>query len=72
MNGEQPEIQMQKFANFYGEAFQDVVAGQFPWMKMFRENTIIKLVDVPLSHISDAVYKTSADWISQQSLQAIL
>ncbi|KAL4281107.1 hypothetical protein GQ457_03G026610 [Hibiscus cannabinus] len=71
LNGEQPEIQMQKFAHFYGKAFQDVVAGQFPWMKMFRENTIIKFVDVPLSHISDVVYKTSADWISQQSLEAI-
>ncbi|KAK8647539.1 hypothetical protein V6N13_121273 [Hibiscus sabdariffa] len=71
LNGEQPEIQMQKFANFYGKAFQEVVAGQFPWMKIFRESTVIKLADVPLSHISDAVYKTSAEWISQQSLEAI-
>ncbi|TYI88549.1 hypothetical protein E1A91_D04G218200v1 [Gossypium mustelinum] len=71
LNGEQQEIQMQKFANFYGKAFQEVVAGQFPWMKMFRESTITKLADIPLSHISDDVYKTSADWISQQSLEAL-
>ncbi|XVF43601.1 hypothetical protein PTKIN_Ptkin02bG0052700 [Pterospermum kingtungense] len=71
LNGEQQEIQMQKFANFYGKAFHEVVAGQFPWMKMFRESTIIKLADIPLSHISDTVYKTSADWISQQSLEAL-
>ncbi|XWS34475.1 hypothetical protein CRYUN_Cryun21dG0041700 [Craigia yunnanensis] len=71
LKGEQPEIQMQKFANYYGKAFQEVVAGQFPWMKMFRESTIIKLADIPLLHISDAVYKTSANWISQQSLEAL-
>ncbi|KAK8567546.1 hypothetical protein V6N12_006127 [Hibiscus sabdariffa] len=71
LSGEQQEIQMQKFADFYGKAFQQVVAGQFPWLKMFRESTVAKLADIPLSHISDAVYKTSVDWISQQSLGAL-
>ncbi|XVF02866.1 hypothetical protein REPUB_Repub04eG0211600 [Reevesia pubescens] len=71
LNGEQQEIQMQKFANYYGKAFQEVVAGQFPWMKLFRESTVIKLADIPLSHISDAVYKTSADWINQRSPEAL-
>ncbi|KAK8677188.1 hypothetical protein V6N13_142741 [Hibiscus sabdariffa] len=66
MNGEQPEIQMQKFANFYGEAFQDVVAGQFPWMKMFRENTIIKLVDptIPSGNSLDIILE---DLLTQQA-----
>ncbi|XVE85431.1 hypothetical protein DITRI_Ditri17bG0090700 [Diplodiscus trichospermus] len=71
LKGEQPEIQMQKFADCYGKAFHEVLAGQFPWVKMFRESTVIKLADIPLSHISDAVYKTSADWVSQQSLEAL-
>ncbi|XP_022776431.1 transmembrane protein 214-A-like [Durio zibethinus] len=71
LNGEQQEIQMQKFANYYGKAFQEVVAGQFPWVKMFRETTVVKLADIPLSHISDTVCKTSADWISQRSLEAL-
>ncbi|KAE8711682.1 putative ubiquitin-conjugating enzyme E2 26-like isoform X1 [Hibiscus syriacus] len=71
LSGEQQEIQMQKFANFYGKAFQEVVAGQFPWVKMFKESTVAKLADIPLSHIPDAVYKTSAEWISQQSLEAL-
>ncbi|TYH88402.1 hypothetical protein ES332_D01G186100v1 [Gossypium tomentosum] len=70
-NGEQQEIQMQKFADYYGKAFQLVVAGQFPWLKLFRESTVAKLADIPLSHISEAVYKTSADWISQRSLEAL-
>ncbi|KAB2097205.1 hypothetical protein ERO13_A01G150100v2 [Gossypium hirsutum] len=71
LNGEQQEIQMQKFADYYGKAFQLVVAGQFPWLKLFRESTVAKLADIPLSHIFDAVYKTSADWISQRSLEAL-
>ncbi|XP_021293410.1 uncharacterized protein LOC110423516 [Herrania umbratica] len=71
LNEEQQEIQMQKFANYFGKAFREVVAGQFPWMKMFRESTVIKLADIPLLHISDAVNKTSADWISQRSLEAL-
>ncbi|PPD89371.1 hypothetical protein GOBAR_DD13688 [Gossypium barbadense] len=41
-NGEQQEIQMQKFADYYGKAFQLVVAGQFPWLKLFRENIILE------------------------------
>ncbi|XP_027341766.1 uncharacterized protein LOC113854762 isoform X2 [Abrus precatorius] len=28
-------------------------------------------ISVPLSHISDAVYKTSTDWINQRSLEAL-
>ncbi|GMJ04453.1 hypothetical protein like AT1G23170 [Hibiscus trionum] len=68
---EHQEIQMQKFADFYGKAFQQVVAGQFPWLKLFKESTVAKLADIPLSHISDAVYKTSVDWISQQSLETL-
>ncbi|PPS15889.1 hypothetical protein GOBAR_AA04690 [Gossypium barbadense] len=71
LNGEQQEIQMQKFADYYGKAFQLVAAGQFPWLKLFRESTVAKLADIPLSHIFDAVYKTSADWISQRSLEAL-
>ncbi|XP_039064230.1 transmembrane protein 214-B-like [Hibiscus syriacus] len=71
LSSEQEEIQVQKFADFYGKAFQQVVSGQFPWLKMFRESTVAKLVDIPLSHISDAFYKTSVDWISQQSLEVL-
>ncbi|OMO60655.1 hypothetical protein CCACVL1_23982 [Corchorus capsularis] len=71
LNEEQQEIQMQKFADYYGKAFQQVLAGQFPWMKMFRETTVAKLADIPLQHISDAVNKTSADWISQRSPEAL-
>ncbi|KAE8710289.1 hypothetical protein F3Y22_tig00110325pilonHSYRG00131 [Hibiscus syriacus] len=71
LSSEQEEIQMQKFADFYGKAFQQVVAGQFPWLKIFRESTVVKLADIPLSHISDVVHKISVDWISQQSLEAL-
>ena len=65
------DIQMMRFADYFGRAFSSVSASQFPWVKLFRESAVAKLVDVPLSHISDAVYKTSVDWINQRSPEAL-
>ncbi|XP_058731154.1 uncharacterized protein LOC131602944 [Vicia villosa] len=65
------DIQMMRFADYFGRAFSSVSASQFPWVKLFRESAVAKIVDVPLSHISDAVYKTSADWINHRSPEAL-
>lgn len=67
----QQDIQMMRFADYFGRAFSAVTASQFPWVKLFRESTVAKIIDTPLSHISDAVYKTSADWINQRSPEAL-
>ncbi|KAL1803428.1 hypothetical protein ACET3Z_032075 [Daucus carota] len=67
----QQDIQMMRFADYFGRAFWAVSASQFPWSKLFRESPIGKTVDVPISHISEAVYKTSVDWISQRSTEAL-
>ncbi|KAJ0038167.1 hypothetical protein Pint_22335 [Pistacia integerrima] len=69
--GSQQEIQMMRFADYFGRAFSAVSASQFPWMKLFKENTVAKIADIPISHISDAVYKTSIDWINQRSPEAL-
>nr|CAD1838169.1 unnamed protein product [Ananas comosus var. bracteatus] len=52
-------------------AFVGVSASQFPWAKMFKESPVSKIVDIPLSHISEPVYKTSVDWIGQKSPDAL-
>ncbi|CAL5213970.1 unnamed protein product [Lathyrus oleraceus] len=65
------DIQMMRFADYFGRAFSSVSASQFPWVKLFRESAVAKIVDVPLSHISEAVYKTSADWINHRSPEAL-
>ncbi|XP_020222454.1 uncharacterized protein LOC109804938 [Cajanus cajan] len=67
----QQDIQLMRFADYFGRAFAAVTASQFPWVKLFRESTVAKITDTPLSHISDAVYKTSADWINQRSPEAL-
>ncbi|XP_028758929.1 uncharacterized protein LOC114717872 isoform X2 [Neltuma alba] len=67
----QQDIQMMRFADYFGRAFSSVSSSQFPWMKLFRESTVAKIVDIPLSHISDAVCKTSVDWINQRSPEAL-
>ncbi|GLT94418.1 hypothetical protein SLE2022_121590 [Rubroshorea leprosula] len=68
---DQQDIQMMRFADYFGRAFSGVSASQFPWVKVFRESTVAKLADIPLSQISDTVYKTSADWINQRTIEAL-
>ncbi|KAM1520628.1 hypothetical protein ACFX10_010985 [Malus domestica] len=65
------DIQLMRFADYFGRAFSAVSASQFPWVKMFKESLVAKLADIPLSHISETVYKTSVDWINQRSIEAL-
>ncbi|KAL7090823.1 hypothetical protein ACP275_12G066300 [Erythranthe tilingii] len=67
----QPDIQLMRFADYFGRAFSTVSAAQFPWLKLFRESPLAKIADVPVSHISESVYKTSVDWINQCSSEAL-
>ncbi|KAH7516319.1 hypothetical protein FEM48_Zijuj10G0122500 [Ziziphus jujuba var. spinosa] len=91
----QQDIQLMRFADYFGRAFSAVSAAQFPWVKMFRESSVAKIADgqecgifsvildtipvemaganlIPLSHISDAVYKTAVDWVNRHSLEALV
>ncbi|XVE72220.1 hypothetical protein DITRI_Ditri11bG0022100 [Diplodiscus trichospermus] len=68
----QQEIQLMRFADYFGRAFASVCAAQFPWLKIFEESTVSKLVDIPLSNIPEDVYKTSVDWLNRRSLDALV
>ncbi|XP_074274962.1 uncharacterized protein LOC141599003 [Silene latifolia] len=67
----QEDVQLMRFADFFGRAFSGVGSAQFPWVKTFKESPVPKIVDIPLSHIPEAVYKTSVDWINQRSTTAL-
>ncbi|KAF7027187.1 hypothetical protein CFC21_039252 [Triticum aestivum] len=67
----QEGIQLMRFADYFGRAFANVSAAQFPWAKMFKESPMPKMVDVPLSHVPEPVCKTASDWISQRSPDAL-
>lgn len=67
----QEDIQLMRFADYFGRAFAKVSSSQFPWMKILRESSVEKMVDIPLSQISEDVYKTSVDWINQRSVDAL-
>ncbi|XP_072999518.1 uncharacterized protein [Typha latifolia] len=67
----QQDIQLMRFADYFGRSFANVSAAQFPWAKMFKESPVSKIADVPLSHISESVYKTAIDWIAQKSPDAL-
>ncbi|CAN6445750.1 unnamed protein product [Victoria cruziana] len=66
-----PDIQLMRFADYYARAFSAVSSSQFPWTKMFKESPVSKIVDVPLSSISEDVYKTSTDWIGHRPIEAL-
>ncbi|KAL9241926.1 hypothetical protein vseg_015978 [Gypsophila vaccaria] len=67
----QEDIQLMRFADFYGRAFSGVSSAQFPWVKLFKESPVAKIVEIPLSHIPEAAYKTSVDWINQRSVASL-
>ncbi|KAL8463660.1 hypothetical protein ACS0TY_034349 [Phlomoides rotata] len=67
----QQDIQLMRFADYFGRAFSAVSAAQFPWLKLFRESSVAKITDVPVSYISESVYKTSVDWINHRSYEAL-
>jgi hypothetical protein len=35
-----------RFADYFGRAFSSVSSAQFPWLKIFKESSVGKLVDV--------------------------
>ncbi|MCD7451674.1 hypothetical protein HAX54_012995 [Datura stramonium] len=74
------DIQLMRFADYFGRAFAKVSSSQFPWMKILRESSVEKMADnvltldieqIPLSQISENVYKTSLDWLNQRSFDAL-
>ncbi|KAG8053573.1 hypothetical protein GUJ93_ZPchr0001g30590 [Zizania palustris] len=67
----QQDIQLMRFADYFGRAFASVSAAQFPWAKMFKESLVSKMVDIPLCHIPEPVRNTASDWISQRSPDAL-
>ncbi|XP_019165012.1 PREDICTED: uncharacterized protein LOC109161118 [Ipomoea nil] len=67
----QQDILLMRFADYFGRAFSAVNASQFPWLKLFRESLVAKIADVPVSHLSEPVYKTSIDWINKRSYEAL-
>ncbi|KAF7129927.1 hypothetical protein RHSIM_Rhsim10G0176900 [Rhododendron simsii] len=67
----QQDILLMRFADYFGRAFASVSASQFPWAKTLKESPVAKMIDIPLSHISEVVYRTSTDWLSHRSFEAL-
>ncbi|KAI3781207.1 hypothetical protein L2E82_11214 [Cichorium intybus] len=67
----QPDIRLMRFADYFGRAFASVNASQFPWMKTLKEASVEKMIDIPLSHISEDVHRTAADWLNHQPVDAL-
>lgn len=53
----QQDIQLMRFADYFGRAFASVPSAQFPWLKLFKESAVSKIVDIPIAHVSQDVYR---------------
>ncbi|XP_027099252.1 uncharacterized protein [Coffea arabica] len=67
----QEEIQLTRFADYFGRAFSAVSAAQFPWLELFKESSLDAIADIPVCHIKEVVYRTSVDWINQLSNESL-
>nr|GEW13318.1 hypothetical protein [Tanacetum cinerariifolium] len=57
----QDDIQLLRFANYFGRPFSGMPALQFPWVNLLRVSPISKVPDNLVSHIPEAV--TRRQWI---------
>lgn len=65
-----PDVQLMRFADYFGRAFNAVTPSQFGWNKILKES-LSKAVEVPLCYIPDAVCKTSSDWLAARPVNAL-
>ncbi|CAI9096023.1 OLC1v1032085C1 [Oldenlandia corymbosa var. corymbosa] len=70
-NASSPDIQLMRFADYFGRAFSAVNAAQFPWLNMLKESTLDEVADMPICHVPQSVCKISTEWISQRSDEAL-
>jgi hypothetical protein len=45
-----------RFADYFGRAFSSVSSAQFPWLKIFKESSVGKLVDVSVFFLKKFIY----------------
>ncbi|XP_071712967.1 uncharacterized protein [Rutidosis leptorrhynchoides] len=67
----QADIRLMRFADYFGRAYANVNASQFPWTKTLKEASVEKMIDIPLSQISEDVCRTAADWLNLQPVDAL-
>lgn len=67
---ESPDVQLMRFADYFGRAFNLVTPTQFGWNKILRES-LSKATEIPLCYIPESVIKTASDWLAARPLPAL-
>lgn len=67
---ESPDVQLMRFADYFGRAFNLVTPTQFGWNKILRES-LSKAAEIPLCYIPESVIKTANDWLAARPLIAL-
>lgn len=68
---ELPDVQLMRFADYFGRAFNLVTPPQFGWNKILKESSLSKAVEVPLCYVNESVIKTASDWLAAKPLDAL-
>ncbi|KAK4392117.1 hypothetical protein Sango_1989500 [Sesamum angolense] len=68
---EMHDVQLMRFADYFGKVLAKVSYSQFPWIEILKDSSVAKMVDIPLVDIPQEVYKISVDWLSSRAVDAL-
>ncbi|KAI3447520.1 hypothetical protein Pfo_004185 [Paulownia fortunei] len=60
-----------RFADYFGYVFAKVSPSQFPWIKILKESSVVKMVDIPLANMPKEIYNISVDWLNNRAFDAL-
>lgn len=66
-----PYVQLMRFADYFGRAFNLVTPTQFGWNKILKESSLAKALEVPLCYVHESVVKIASDWLATMPLDAL-
>ncbi|KAF7831097.1 Transmembrane protein 214-A [Senna tora] len=66
----QQEILLMRFADYFGRVFSSVSGAQFPWLKMFKESPVAKIVDLIMKNNSESRVLVD-NWVNFISIPSV-
>lgn len=68
---ELPDVQLMRFADYFGRAFNAITPSQFGWNKILKESSMAKAAEIPLCYLPESVNKIASDWLFARPVDAL-
>ncbi|MCO5567525.1 hypothetical protein L7F22_021219 [Adiantum nelumboides] len=65
------DVQLMRFADYFGGAFNLVTPTQFGWNKILKESPLAKAVEIPLCFVPESIVKIASDWLATKPLDVL-